>query len=120
MLWGVGEPQLRRRAPALACLGGGRTGRAADASTGEAWGAALTAIATPTRAAAASRGVAARLAMEVAPTRATTLVSAKATTPAGAMATAAAGATLADSVAAATVSAAKVFLLRLPGGRPHL
>jgi hypothetical protein len=38
----------------------------------------------------------------------------------GAVATAAAGATLADSAAAAAASATKVFLLRLPGGRPRL
>jgi hypothetical protein len=40
------------------------------------------------------------------------LVLAKATTPAGA--------TLADSTAAAAASTTKVFLLRLPGGRPCL
>jgi hypothetical protein len=58
--------------------------------------------------------------MEVAPVGAAVLVAAKATTPVGAVATAVAGAALADSMAAAAASAAKVFLLRLPGGRPHL
>jgi hypothetical protein len=36
VLRGVGEPLLRRRAPGLACLADGRTGGAADVSTGEA------------------------------------------------------------------------------------
>jgi hypothetical protein len=58
--------------------------------------------------------------MEVAPTGTAALVVAKATTPTEAAATAAAGAALADSAAAAAASAAKVFLLRLPGGRPRL
>jgi hypothetical protein len=58
--------------------------------------------------------------MEGAPAGVAALVAAKATTPAGATAMAAAGAALADSAAAAAASAAKVFLLRLPGGRPHL
>jgi hypothetical protein len=47
------------------------------------------------------------------------LVAAKATTLAGAAVTATAGAALADSAPAAAASAAKVFLLRLPGGRPR-
>jgi hypothetical protein len=51
---------------------------------------------------------------------ASALVVAKGTTPAEAAATAAAGAALADSATAAAASAAKVFLLRLPGGRPRL
>jgi hypothetical protein len=83
-------------------------------------GATLSAIAAPTMAAAASRGVTARPATEVVPTGAAVLVATEATTPAGAVATAAAGATPADSTAAAAVSAAKVLLLRLPGGRPRL
>jgi hypothetical protein len=58
--------------------------------------------------------------MEVAPAGAAAWVAAKATTPAGAAATAAAGAAPADSAVAAATSAAKVFLLRLPGGRPRL
>jgi hypothetical protein len=36
MLRGVGEPLPRRRAPGLARLGSGRTGRAANASADEA------------------------------------------------------------------------------------
>jgi hypothetical protein len=52
--------------------------------------------------------------------QAAALVAAKATTPAGAPAMATVGATPADSVAAAAASAAKVFLLQLPGGRPRL
>jgi hypothetical protein len=58
--------------------------------------------------------------MEVAPAGATALVVAKATTPAGAAATAAVGAIRADSAVATAASAAKVLLLRLPDGRPHL
>jgi hypothetical protein len=83
-------------------------------------GATPTAIAAPTMAAAASSGVTARPATGVAPAGATALEVAKATTPAGAAATAAAGAAPADSTAAAAASAAKVLLLRLPGGRPRL
>jgi hypothetical protein len=71
-------------------------------------------------AAAASRGVIARPVMEAAPAGATTLVVAEATTPAGAAVTAAAKAAPADSVAARALSAAKVLLLQLPGGRPRL
>jgi hypothetical protein len=41
-------------------------------------------------------------------------------TPVGAATSAAVGAAPADSAAAAAASAARVFLLRLPGGRPHL
>jgi hypothetical protein len=48
------------------------------------------------------------------------LAAAKATAPAGAAATAAVGAALEDSAAAAATNAAKVFLLRLPGGWPRL
>jgi hypothetical protein len=47
------------------------------------------------------------------------LVAAGATAPAGAVATAAVGTAPADSAAAAAASADKVFLLWLPGGRPH-
>jgi hypothetical protein len=60
-----------------------------------------------------------RPATEEAPAGAAVLVAAKATAPAGAAATAAAGATLADSAVAAAASADKVFLLRMPGGRPR-
>jgi hypothetical protein len=120
MLWDVGGPLLWWRASGLARLGGGRTGGAADVSAGETRGPAPTAIAAPTRVAAASRGVAARPATEVTPAGATVLAAAKATTPAGAVATAAAGAAPEDSAAAAAASASKVFLLRLPGGRPRL
>jgi hypothetical protein len=82
-------------------------------------GAVPTAIAAPTRAAAASREVAVRPATKGAPAGAAVLTAAKATIPTGAAATAAAGAALADSAAATAASAAKVFLLRLPGGRPR-
>jgi hypothetical protein len=58
--------------------------------------------------------------MEVAPAGTAMLALDKATAPAGAVATAAAGAALEDSAAAAAASAAKVFLLRLPGGHPRL
>jgi hypothetical protein len=121
MLRGVEEPLLWQRAPGLACLSGGRAGRAADASTGEAWGgAAPTTIMVPTRAVAASRGVTVRPVTEVAPAGAAALVAAKATTPAGATMTAVVRAALADSTVAVAASAAKVFLLRPPGGRPRL
>jgi hypothetical protein len=83
-------------------------------------GAALTAIAAPTRAVAASRGVAARQATEVAPTGAAVLAEASATTPPRAVATAVERATPEGSAAATATSNSKVFLLRLPGGRPRL
>jgi hypothetical protein len=89
----------------------------APARTG---GATPTAIAAPTMAAAASRGVTARLAVGAAPAGAVASAAAEVTAPAGAAATTAAGATPADSAAAAAASAARVLLLRLPGGRPHL
>jgi hypothetical protein len=72
------------------------------------------------RAAAASRGIAARPATEVAPAGTAVFAAAKATALAGAATMAVAGAALEDSTAAAATSAAKVFLLRLPGGRPRL
>jgi hypothetical protein len=50
---------------------------------------------------------------------AATLVAAEATTPVGAAMTVAAEAALVDSAAAVVMSAAKILLLRLPGGRPR-
>jgi hypothetical protein len=48
------------------------------------------------------------------------LAAARATTPPGAVVTAVERATPEGSAAATAASASKVFLLRLPGGRPHL
>jgi hypothetical protein len=83
-------------------------------------GAAPTAIAAPTMAAATSRGVTATPPVEAAPAGAVAMVAAEATAPVGAAAMAAVEAASADSAAAATTSAASVFLLRLPSGWPCL
>jgi hypothetical protein len=83
-------------------------------------GAAPTAITAPMRTAATSRGVPVRPATEVAAAGAAALVAAKATTPPGAVAMAVERLTLEGSAAATAASASRVFLLRLPGGRPHL
>jgi hypothetical protein len=65
-------------------------------------------------------GVTARALEAAALVGATAAASAVMTTPAVAAMVMAAGATPADSVAAAAASASRVFLLRLPGGRPRL
>jgi hypothetical protein len=61
-----------------------------------------------------------RLAVEATPAGAVASTAAEGTAPAGAAATTAAGGTPADSAVAAAASAARVLLLRLLGGRPHL
>jgi hypothetical protein len=58
--------------------------------------------------------------VEAIPAGAMALAVVEVTTPVEAAATAAVGAAPADSVVAAAVSAARVLLLRLPGGRPRL
>jgi hypothetical protein len=120
MLRGIGEPLLRRRAPGLARLADGRAGGAADALAGEAR------RGSPDRHSSTDEGgcylqvVPVRPATEVAPAGAVMLAVAKATTPPGAVAMAVERATLEGSVVAAATSVSKVFLLRLPGGRPRL
>jgi hypothetical protein len=80
-------------------------------------GAAPNAIAAPMRAAAASRGVPVRPAMEVAAAGTATPVAATATAPPGAAMMAVEWLAPKGSAAATAASASRVFLLRLPGGR---
>jgi hypothetical protein len=83
-------------------------------------GAAPNAIAVPTRAATASRGVPVRPAMEVVATGTAAPPAAKATVPPGAATMAVEWLAPKGSAVAAAASASRVFLLRLPGGRPRL
>jgi hypothetical protein len=77
-------------------------------------------ITVPMMAAVASRGVTARPAAAPAPAGAVAVVAAVATAPVGATVMAAVGVTPVDSVATRAASAAGIFLLWLPGGRPLL
>jgi hypothetical protein len=125
MLRGVGEPLPRRRTPGLVHHGGGGASRAAGAYIGKARGAAPTKITALMMAAATSIGVTARAAVVAAPTGAVTTAPAGAAAAAVAVTTAlvgaaAAAAAPAEFAGAAAASAAKVFLLRLTGGRPRL
>jgi hypothetical protein len=83
-------------------------------------GAAPNTIAAPTRAAATSRGVPVRPATEVAAAGTAALAAAKATAPPGAVTMAVEWLAPKGSAAATAASASRVFLLRLPGGRPRL
>jgi hypothetical protein len=80
-------------------------------------GAAPNAIAAPTRAATASRGIPVRSAMEDVAAGTTAPPAAAATVPPGAAKMAEERPALKGSEAAAATSAARVFLLRLPSGR---
>jgi hypothetical protein len=120
MLWDIGEPlpgwRAWRSRPRLA---GGRAGGTTDVFDDEAQGAAPNAIAAPTRAAAASRGVPVRPAMEVTAVETAALAAAMATPPLGVATMAVEWLTPKGSAAAVAASAAKVFLLPLPGGWPR-
>jgi hypothetical protein len=81
-------------------------------------GAAPNAIAAPTRAAATSRGILVRLATEVAAAGTIAPPAAIETVPPGAATMAAERPAPKGPAAAAAASASRVFLLRLPSGRP--